>query len=1578
MADSVSSKVEKGFNDLSNSLNDIGKSLKSGTIDLEALTQALKEATGVAGGSNFKTLSDQLEKMVKSIDDMSSALQKIGTQKTNVKGVVDAINGLKKFEFRTSGSKKINGGIGQLNKDLATTAQRVSSVVTKLKDLKSWMSKINSGGGFKVKINNKGFTNVISAMTEMNKAISNFHARKGNNRKNFFEVAFGTQQDNSKEAKKLVTEAQTTIKDLQNSFGTSFGESLRKKLQSAIKEGITKGVEEGLHNVNVSGTSQMTTFLGEFSKATKLSQYQKGDMFQAIARMNGAPIDPWLIKQAELRSADSRYKIDRQMTAKENIARNNKTAELDALFNRNPEEIKQAAQAYAQAWITKLKMVEKQYEQLIDKEKKGRKARENYYKDVERFQKQFQEYQGRELTNYDKVRLKAGAVVEKWEELHKRAENNKYDQSQLYNLMERMTKVTRELAEETYKVTKNYDKLKEQAQKTHKILSGTAQVFNRMSQTISFAGQLFSTLRAQAQNLFGYLRNSIRSLTSQLRGQLNSALSDGIDQFKKMEAAKISFDQFFGENRSDDVISEVRTQALKTPIVTSGELADYVSQLAPVSNGNASLAINASLGALKAIAASGSSTADMEYVIKNIRDVISKGKATAIDIRQFNRAMPALEKFIEKMGLTEFLTDDGDQRNLNITSENVGRVLDMFAHLNTDEDSPIKDINEKQLDTLQGMLQLMKERKTTMVENVLKNGGVFDFAKKVMGVGSSSDLWDSMEKFFTKHVKNAMKAINDINWKEIGERLSEGAKRISSTLRSAYDEVKTLFKDVTGLDDTKKGWDILWSVIENFINGFKEGVKQALQAYNTLKGIFGEDTLKNLASSVGYLVSPMGKIVDTMIKITRQFVGGVGNAFGVMDAVTKWGYTKRLSAIEKAAGSFADSITSTDINGLKQLLDSKGNIARVYGNTAVSGGNVYRDGKLISSGWKEMSIVERAKTVGVGNYTKGIASNVGSKLVSIGSSILSCVSSVALISVISSGIKAILGAGDSTISGSIINGISGAIAGGKLASTIGTALGAAGLGPVGAMAGAVLGVVIPYVNALKREREERERQANAVADKHIDEDKENWVQQIVSLYNENGGKLDEGSNEGKYALNALRKYAEERNLRDLVAEEGLRALTNADYFSKMSSKIAAIDDTDEWAKLYGSGRMISDWDAEENREIRTKLAELTKKWKLLGSPIEEIKDADGNVTGHTDGDYNYNDSTPEQIVRDLLAAQDEQLSEAQFNYLMTEAEKIEKETRTTTIDIFNAIRDNMQPTLQSIDRHLANIEAMESARSYENGAKHTKDAGINENMATIASLESKGRGDLKAFMGADSGFFTDNRLGSGNLNLIGVKNQEAPDNVKELDLYKNPSWTAIYDFLDSQYNKTANQMKELSASLAAGQASPMLEANLEMANSRLNQIYDLAEELRALPNTAQAYVDFLKKLRESYTWMFNFAGGFIKNKRGMNTIFRAGGGPARGVDVVPAMLQPGEFVVRKSGVARAGLSALTALNRGDLMTAARSLGNQSTTSYNNSRNWSNVVNNNQRSAVNNIRIFNRNNGARLNSYHSLANRIALA
>lgn len=88
----------------------------------------------------------------------------------------------------------------------------------------------------------------------------------------------------------------------------------------------------------------------------------------------------------------------------------------------------------------------------------------------------------------------------------------------------------------------------------------------------------------------------------------------------------------------------------------------------------------------------------------------------------------------------------------------------------------------------------------------------------------------------------------------------------------------------------------------------------------------------------------------------------------------------------------------------------------------------------------------------------------------------------------------------------------------------------------------------------------------------------------------------------------------------------------------------------------------------------------------------------------------------------------------------------------------------------------------------------------------------------------------------------------------------------------------------------------------------------LAEEMRAAITaglTDQAAVDAMRPPINLQPIPGHSLGGLIYRSLG-GTIFKP-----RGTDTVPAMLTPGEFVLRKSAVDRIGLNTLTAMNNGD-------------------------------------------------------------
>ena len=91
---------------------------------------------------------------------------------------------------------------------------------------------------------------------------------------------------------------------------------------------------------------------------------------------------------------------------------------------------------------------------------------------------------------------------------------------------------------------------------------------------------------------------------------------------------------------------------------------------------------------------------------------------------------------------------------------------------------------------------------------------------------------------------------------------------------------------------------------------------------------------------------------------------------------------------------------------------------------------------------------------------------------------------------------------------------------------------------------------------------------------------------------------------------------------------------------------------------------------------------------------------------------------------------------------------------------------------------------------------------------------------------------------------------------------------------------------------------------------------DIAKELATQSTTEEQMLDQLKMLvklqQDAAGQVAGFSGGGVVQ-------YRAGGGPIfkpRGTDTVPAMLTPGEFVIKKSAVDKIGVNNLAALNNG--------------------------------------------------------------
>ena len=307
-------------------------------------------------------------------------------------------------------------------------------------------------------------------------------------------------------------------------------------------------------------------------------------------------------------------------------------------------------------------------------------------------------------------------------------------------------------------------------------------------------------------------------------------------------------------------------------------------------------------------------------------------------------------------------------------------------------------------------------------------------------------------------------------------------------------------------------------------------------------------------------------------------------------------------------------------------------------------------------------------------------------------------------------------------------------------------------------------------------------------------------------------------------------------------------------------------------------------------------------------------------------DYNYNQSQ-ERIVKDYLASGGyDTMTEEQYNMLMNGKTDVETAMSNQTTKL------------------------VENTTELEENAKMIREQILKSEVLTqaIANLDST----IDDFLG---NFFGDNYKKW--LNMGGTFEGQDVSSEQLVSVYEDK-----IKELSEKYNTETDESKreEIRKELA----------DLLLRKHRYNPEegrYTISPQI--LAESLAEYEWFADALRKKLG-ISKAMGGFI------TPIYRAIGGSARGIDTVPAMLSPGEYVIKSSAVSKAGLGVLDALNHGDLGLAARSLGARFSNSWNNSRSYTNTINNNQKTISQAFTINNRTRGGALNSYYSFANKMA--
>ena len=1109
---------------------------------------------------------------------------------------------------------------------------------------------------------------------------------------------------------------------------------------------------------------------------------------------------------------------------------------------------------------------------------------------------------------------------------------------------------------------------------------------NKFSSVIQNSVQAFATLQSFAYRITSTFTRFARTTLSRIVSQVSTLTKESTEAFKSLEVSLIGFKNFFGEEATERLYQRIKTIAAQAPGLATTDLADYVRQIAPVSGHDANLALNASLGMLKTIQYGGASgSTEMEYVIKNIRDVLSKGKATAIDIRQFNRAMPILEEVLESVGQSQLLKDGV----LTIDKDNVDTILYAFAELNTSNQSAVKDIFAQMNKTLSGQWEQFREQFTTNLMEMLRGSGVYGGIQNFLSqVNEGMYVNDALARLQVA-ISNFINGINWFKVQRVATELWDGLKIIWEGVKDAAENI------MNALGRTRSGNVISafskW--IADLIRGMSDGISQVIKFVQYLER---SGIMNGLARTVGWLGSVGAVLTRVLGTMFSHLVNISGNIMQLISRYTKLGVQKNLSVLSAQLDAIPITARSQVASGANLLYGTgiAGNVSPEVGaiNNLTSIVNAHlskiemnqtgtstlpkvsygrNNGKsfLYSEDYQGYEAVgtwnEKTKSWdmhGFSNKGEGAAEyqrlttqnrlqasdsaflqrignnkyvdatlkwikTAGQKILAFTQKLIGNLFQGGIALMVTQSITGIIESmelfGDATTAiAGIVRSAGYAIAGALVGRTFG--------GTTGGVIGAIIGLGVGVGQLVQTIKEKDKELKNTAISESLDDAEKAMRDQTVALLQQYGFAVDKESIVGAGALHQLDYYIKSTPVANRSTEEAVRYYNEAYKMLSVGYALKNFAESSEYGSMGGSELNLSN----TGNELFKSLAGLVRKYGLAEGHGYYYGEGAGGRSYYRDENF-----TEEIPAEELLEnAFPNGVTDEQAKALLEKANKLDEDYgKATTDKLEKLITDNTEfkTALDRIDQNVADI-----LRNVVDFLGKATPENLGQWYGETAKTQAEG------FASHANGW---ERF----LALMGVNSAE----------YQNEGYGTERGMDKVYYPNVRSKLgQEFDNAVDAGDSE-----RAGYLGDWINQVdsYEFGGYSGWLKDWISFILEKLTDYNNTYGRNFRFAhGGIVPAFAPM------------GVDTVPAMLSPGEFVMKPSVVRKAGLGVMHALNRGDLGAAARSLAQNVSNRTWNRNNTSNINSRTTNYNTNNFHIMNRNTSARMNSYYSLANRLA--
>lgn len=388
---------------------------------------------------------------------------------------------------------------------------------------------------------------------------------------------------------------------------------------------------------------------------------------------------------------------------------------------------------------------------------------------------------------------------------------------------------------------------------------------------------------------------AIAGIGSALAGGLAKA---GIDTASSLENSAIGLETLLG---SQEEALRIQDRILREAASTPFEIADLSSmaqQLTAVTkNGDKSIDTLLNLG--KAVVASGKGTAELNNVLANLVQVASTGKLTELDVRQFQRAIPVFNDVLALSGLTADGLKDAD---------NAAELL-FEAFDKAGKEGFLKDAFANAGQSFDLIKSNVKDTINILASRAIKESGLFQDMKD--GMSAVIDFFNKNQGKIIGTIKSIVSGIKEVNFAEIGKTMATiigGAVKVFAALAGAIKPVITLL----GAGSFERGLGLLLGSL--VVGGpVLKGVSLLSKLFGNLLVTFGKFAngrgISNLLSLVGQ--SAGGNNFAVLTSGLSRLVPILSNPYVLGGAVVLTGIALAIRGIAKSAKDLSDTDLST-------------------------------------------------------------------------------------------------------------------------------------------------------------------------------------------------------------------------------------------------------------------------------------------------------------------------------------------------------------------------------------------------------------------------------------------------------------------------------------------------------------------------------------------------------------------------------------------------------------------------------------------------------------------------------------------